>query len=217
MRAYKDFLKATLSPAERAVFQKLNSPQKIQTYLDDLRINFETEGETLMSPRRVLRTMRAHCIEGALFAATALAYHGRPPLLLDLQTIEEDEDHVVALFKENGLWGAISKTNHAMLRWRDPVYKTVRELSMSYFHEYVFKDGRKSLRAFSKPFDMRKYKPALWVTPELELEWIAEGLDASPHSLAVPKKMIRALRRASALELQALDIAEWNTNGKIIK
>ena len=113
---YKERIRAALSPSERKIFAKLTTAKKIQDFLDKLPINFELRGETYMSPRRLLRGRTAHCFEGALLAAAAFAYHGQRPLLLDLQTLPSDEDHVVALFKENGLWGAISKTNHAILR-----------------------------------------------------------------------------------------------------
>ena len=151
----KETFKELLTPAEQAVFKKLDSPNKIQDFLDSLPINFELKGETYMSPRRVLRTKTAHCFEGALVAAAALAYHGKKPLLLDLRTSADDEDHVVTLYRENGYWGAISKTNHPVLRYRDGVYKTPRELVMSYFHEYFMsKNGKKTLREYSNPFDL---------------------------------------------------------------
>ena len=124
---YKNDLRALLSPAEQAVFKKLSTPNRIQDYLEALPQNFSKKsGETCRSPRRLLKDKRAYCLEGAVFAAAALAYHGRSPLLLDLQTTDDDQDHVLALFKEGGLWGAISKTNNPVLRWRDPIYKSVR-------------------------------------------------------------------------------------------
>lgn len=208
MLAYTKKVRSALSPDVAAVFFKLNSPHKIQDYLDTLKINFDLSGN-LLSSKKILREGRAQCIEGAIFAAASLAYHGRVPLLLDFQTIDEDEDHVVALFKENNLWGAMSKTNHAILRWRDPIYKNVRELAMSYFHEYYMRDGRKSLRAYSRPFDMRRYEPAFWIMGEESLEDIAEDLDESPHFPIVAKKNIRNLRHASNIEIAALDISEW--------
>ncbi len=210
---YTRRLHALLSPSEHRVFGKLNSPRKIQDYLDTLSINFELRGETLMSPRRVIRGKSIHCIEGALFAAASLAYHGYPPLLMDFQTVPDDEDHVLTIFQEKGLWGALSKTNHVDIRYRDPVYKTVRELGMSYFNEYYQWDGRKTLRAFSEPFDMRALPPERWVTTEEDMWWIEKVLDDSPHEPALPKSAVSGLRRASKIELEALHIFEWNKNG----
>lgn len=211
---YRDKLKAVLSPAERRMFARLNSPKKIQDYLDTLSINFEVKKGTYMSPRRVIREQTAHCFEGALFACAALAYHGKKPLLLDLQTIDRDEDHVVALFKSppagGGLWGAISKTNHPILRYRDPVYKTVRELAISYFHEYILDDGTKSLRRYSKPFDLSRYSPTKWVTEENDLHWLVDALNESQHFKIAPPKAMRKLRKASSLEVKAINIVEWN-------
>ena len=206
---YRQRLKAVLSPPERTVFAALNSPKKIQDYLDTLPINFETAGETYMSPRRVIRNQTAHCFEGALLAAAAFSYHGQKPLLLDLVTIERDEDHVVALFRENGLWGAISKTNHPILRYRDPVYKSIRELAMSYFHEYLMDDGTKSLRRFSTAFDLRRYSPALWATAEGDLFWLVDALDESRHYDVAPRKVIAQLRKASGVEVKAINNTEW--------
>ena len=147
-------LRALLSPAERRVFAPLNSPQKIQTWLDRLPANFEIDGETTMSPRRMLKARVAHCAEAALFAAVALIYHGKPAWLMDMQALPSDQDHIVTLFTQRGLWGAISKTNHAILRWRDPIYRSARELAMSYAHEYCLPGGKKSLLAFSRPFSL---------------------------------------------------------------
>ena len=199
-----------------AVLKKLSSPEKIQDYLDALPINFDMSGD-LLSTKRVIKEQRAQCIEGALFAAASLAYHGKTPLLLDFQTSSYDEDHVIALFKREGLWGAISKTNHAILRWRDPVYASVRELSMSYFHEYYMHDGRKTMRAYSRPFDLRRYEPTFWVMSGESLEQIAGDLDATRHFPIVPVQKMRTLRRASAIEKKLLDVVEWqrphsNTN-----
>lgn len=203
---YGQHIKALLSPAERRVFSKLNSPQKIQDFLDHSPVNFELKGETICSPRRILKEKRMHCAEGALFAAAALAYHGYPPLLMDFQTMPVDEDHVLAVFKQNGLWGAISKTNHSVLRWRDPIYKSPRELAMSYAHEYYLWSGKKSLRAYSEPFDLRKFKPE-WVVAEMDLDPLIEALDDSPHVAITPKGV--RLRPASPIELLIMRQVEW--------
>ncbi len=215
MKVYTNQLKKVLSPQEQKLFLKLNTPSKIQDYLDSLPINFELGGDTLYSPRQVIVEQKAHCLEGALFAAAALAFHGKKPLLLDLQTLPYDEDHVVTLFQERGHWGAISKTNHAILRWRDPVYKTSRELAMSFFHEYFMNDGVKTLRAFSKPFDLRKYAPNVWVTAEKNLEDIAVDLDDSPHVvILLPGTSRQRLRKTSGVERKVLDFVEWESETK---
>lgn len=208
---YQKQLRALLSPAERRVLAKLNSPQRIQDYLEALPHNFSKQaGETCRSVRRILQKRKAYCFEGALLAAASLAYHGRPPLLLDLQTTDHDQDHVVALFKEKGLWGALSKTNNPVLRYRDPVYKSVRELAVSYFHEYfLYKSGVKTMRAYSKPFDLSRYKPEVWVTGKESLAFIAEALDDSPHLPVVSQNIIKKLRRATTLERKILDLEEW--------
>ena len=214
---YSKRLKALLTPPEHAIFKKLFTPQKIQDYLDTLPINFEMTGETCMSPRATIRAKTAHCIEGAFLAAAALAYHGQKPFLMDFQTHPDDEDHVVALFQQNGRWGAISKTNHAILRYRDPVYVTPRELALSYFHEYLMWDGRNSLVAYSNPFDLRRYRPEKWVTTEKSLVWLADALDDAKHLPLVPKKNRRLFRKASNVELRAMKIVEWPAPKKFKK
>jgi hypothetical protein len=214
---YADQIKAILSPAERHFFSKLSTPQKIQDYLDTIPVNFEENGETYMSPRRTIVSKKAHCLEAALLAAAALAYHGKRPLLLDMQTISDDQDHVVTLFQINGYWGAISKTNHAVLRYRDPIYRSVRELALSYFHEYFMDDGLKSLRRYSKPYDLSKYPPEKWVTAEGDLFWLIEPLDSSPHFPLVSKKNERHLRNATNAELDATDYVEWKKNPSFSK
>lgn len=166
---------------------------------------------------RILAENRgAYCFEGAVFAAASLAYHGLPPLLLDIKTTDKDKEHVVALFKEHGRWGAISKTNHCVLRWRDPVYKSVRELAMSYFHEYfLWHNGEKTMRSYSRPFDLRRYPPQHWVATESSLEWLAEDLDKSPHFPVASSSIIKTkLRRATKIERAVLEFEEWNRAGK---
>src|SRR3989338_9619500 len=216
-KPYRIRLKSILTPAERRLFERLSSPQKIQAYLDTLPVNFEASGETYMSPRRVIRAKTAHCFEGALLAAAALAYHGKPPLLMDFRTTPTDEDHVVAVFCERGRWGAISKTNHAILRYRDAVYESPRELAMSFFHEYLEWDGRKSLRAYSRPFDLSRFAPEKWVTATEELHSLVEALDDSRHFPIAPKQIMRKLRPAARVEIRAMKVTEWSRKGKRYK
>ena len=191
-----------LNKAERAQFAKLSNYKKIQDFLDALPHHDDHKKAEMFSPRRVIRECRAHCIEGALVAATALWFHGAPPLLMDLRASKHDDDHVVALYRRKGLWGALSKTQHLVLRFREPVYKTPRELALSYFNEYYLDDGTKTLRSFSKPFDLRKVKRN-WLTTEDDLGWLAKILDASPHIQIVPKDLIAQLRKADKVEIEA--------------
>src|SRR5216684_477813 len=144
-----------LTRAEFLVLTRLSTPEKIQGFLDALPANFEIGGQTCLSVREVLRRRRAHCIEGAMLAACALWVHGEPPLLMDMRA-ERDYDHVVALFRRGTCWGAISKTNGIGLRGRDPVYRNLRELAISYFHEYCNRRDHKTLREYSLPYDLRR-------------------------------------------------------------
>ena len=195
----KDF---GLTPLEIKIFEKLNTPVKIQDFIHKIPINFEKKGETLLSPREVLRQKKAHCMEGALFAASVFWYHGELPMILDLRTIRPDFDHVVAIFKRNGYFGAISKSNHGVLLYRDPIYKTIRELVFSYFHEYFLQNGKKTLRNYSKPFDLRKFGTT-WITSNQDLWHIDKALDKSPHIDLLNAKLIATLRPADRIQIQA--------------
>lgn len=203
-----------LNKNELALLKKLSTPKKIQDFLDKLAINHEKNGETYMSPRKVLREKKAHCFEGALLAASALFLHGEKPLLLDLKTSASDTDHVVAIYKKNGYWGAISKTNHTVLRFRDPVYKNVRELAVSFFHEYFLnKTGAKTLRSYSKSFNLKKYGTN-WITSEENLHNIVDDLDRSPHFPIFPKKNLKFLRKVGRMEKKAGELIEWKKSDK---
>jgi hypothetical protein len=207
--AYRKALRALLTPAEKRVFSRLNTPQKIQTFIEKLPPNFELKGDTCMSPRRVLRTRTCHCAEGAVLAAAILIYHGKPVWLIDMQSLPSDHDHIVAVFRERGLWGAISKTNHAVLRWRDPIYRSPRELMMSYAHEYNLNFGKKSLLAFSRPFSLNRFAPRRWLIAEEELHWLMDALDESPHVPVAPRHALRKRRRTTRVELKSQDVTEW--------
>ena len=187
MATYRRRLHSLLTPAEHRLFARLDSPQKIQDFLDKLPVNFSLNGDTAMSPRSVLKARMAHCAEGAIFAAAALAYHGRPPLLMDIRALPADQDHIITLFQERGLWGAISKTNHAILRWRDPIYASARELAMTYAHEYCLPGGKKSMLSFSRPYSLARYAPRSWVIAPEDLDWLLVDLDTSPHLPVAPK------------------------------
>src|SRR3989344_5535592 len=198
---------AGLSDKEFQLLKKLNTPPKIQDFLDRMPINFEERGETYMSVARVLRTKKAHCFEGALVAACALWMQGQRPLLLDFKT-HQDEDHLVAPFKQGGLWGAVSKTNHMVLRYRDPVYRTLRELALSYFHEYFNKRGKKSLRSFAS-FSLLRYQPEKWISGEKELFDIVEDIENTRHHPLLPKSALKHLRNADSFVHKVSDITEY--------
>ena len=188
---------------------KFNSPVKIQDFLNTLPFNFEKRGETCYSPRLVLRKRTAHCMEGAMFAAAALRQLGHPPLVVDLRAHKKDFDHVIAVFKIKNRWGAISKTNHAVLRYREPIYRDIRELVMSFFHEYFLDNGHKTLREYSDPFDLAKFDNRDWETSEKNLFYIPEALDRSRHHKILTPPQLRSLRRADPIEIQAGKIKEF--------
>jgi len=202
-----------LSRAEFATLRRLRTPERIQAFLYRLKQNFERRGETCNSVRSVLKQRRAHCIEGAMLAACALWIHGEPPLLLDLQAVH-DFDHVVALFRRNGRWGAISKTNGIGLRWRDPIYASLRELSMSYFHEYYNKRDHKTLRTYSVPFDLRRVKPADWVTAEDGAWDLIDKLEATRHYRLMSRAQARSLVRRDPFEREVGNLLQYKKSRK---
>ena len=198
-----------LSPPEFAKLARLNSPERIQAYLNAIPINHEIGGETVLSVREVIRQKRAHCIEGAMFAACALWVHGDPPLVMHLDCHESDYPHVIALFKRHGAWGAISKTNGAPLRYRDPIYRTLRELALSYFHEYSNRRGHKTLRSYSVSFDMRRLDPKLWVTNTKSCWAAHDRLVELRHFRLITKRQERLLAKRDAFERRASKLVEY--------
>src|ERR1035438_1953757 len=150
-------MRDSFTPAELRVFYRLRTPHQIQRFLDeDLAYNKEPDGLTCYSPRLVLRKRMAHCMEGAMFAAAALRMLGHPPLLLDLESVHDD-DHVLAVYRSRGHWGAVAKSNYSGLRSREPVYRSLRELVMSYFEHYFNLRREKTLRHYSRPVNLRRF------------------------------------------------------------
>ncbi len=202
-------LRSHFTRTEWQILRQLNTPKKIQDFLNTLPQSFSKHGQECRSPRRVLREGSAYCLEGAMLAVLALRVHGHRPLLLDLTSHDSDDDHVVALFQHNGCWGAISKTNHAVLRYREPIYRSVRELVMSYFHEYFLqRGGRKTLRSYAVA-DVSKFDRRGWMTDEEDLWYIAEHLCDIPHKQVLTRSQIAGLRPADAIEIQAGELLEW--------
>ena len=194
---------------EIALIKKLNTPAKVQDFLDKTRFNFEEDGkDVLKSPIKVLREKNCHCTEGAIFAAYVLSLHGYKPLILHCKVVRPDFDHVVALFKRDGYWGAISKTNHSVLRYREPVYKNIRELVMSYFHEYYLDNGKKTLRSYSRPLDLNIFGKK-WAIAEHDLWEVDDKLDEIKHYEIVTPKMIKNFRKADKIEIEITKIVEY--------
>jgi hypothetical protein len=193
---------------EFRILRKLDRPRKVQDFLNRIPVNKERGRETCTSPLVTLRRNKAHCMEGALLAALALWLHGHRPLILDLKTTDTDVDHLVALFRVDGYWGGITKTNHAVLRYREPIYRDVREVAASYFHEYFMNDGAKTLRQYSEPFDLRKWK-GNWTTDEDDLWDLEKAIDRSPHHQLISRRQVAGLRKADRIEIQAGRLTEW--------
>jgi hypothetical protein len=176
----------------RAFRGRLHTPPKIQRYLDTIPYNLETDGETFRSPRRVLRDGTANCIEGAVLAAAALRVQGDVPLIMDLTAVH-DEDHVIAPFRRRGHWGAIGTSKFTGLRHREPVYRTLRELAMSYFEHYFNLAGERTLRGYGRPVNLARFDRLRWMTSEEDLWPIAGHLERIPHVTLLGPSLARNL------------------------
>jgi len=199
-----------LDKKQMKLLKKLNTPSKIQDFINKIPANFEKDGkETCMSPKKVLETWKAHCIEGAILAAAILKIHGEKPLLVDLTATKKDFDHVICVFKKNNKWGAISKTNHAVLRYREPVYSNIKELVMSYFHEYFDDNGKKNLRSYTKPINLNKFNKINWISSDKDLWEIPEYLTKFKHYQILTRSQIASLRKADKIEIKAGKLVEF--------
>ena len=175
----------------RQLLKPLASPIKIQEYLDS--IPYNTTKRTL-SPLLVMKERMAHCMDGGMFAASALRRLGYPPLIVDL-TAENDDDHIIAVFREGNCWGAIAKSNTTVLRFREPVYRSLRELSMSYFDVYYNLNSQKTLRGYSRAMDLSRFDDRDWETTGEDLEFIGYSTYKVRHYPLVTKKQIRSLNK----------------------
>jgi hypothetical protein len=188
-----------LSARDVRTLRALNTPAKIQKFIDALEYKY---ADTAGSPQRVLRERKGHCLEGALLAAAALRVNGYPPLLMDLEAVRDD-DHVVALYRERRLWGGIAKSNFAGLRFRAPIYRTLRELAMSYFEHYYNLRGERTLRGYSQPVNLSRLDGEHWMTAEEDLWCVPELLIAARHYPLFPHKVARALPRLDRRSFEA--------------
>lgn len=188
-----------LSARDARTLRALKTPARIQKFIDELPYDY---ADTARSPQRALRERRGHCLEGALLAAAALRLQGHRPLLMDLEAVRDD-DHVIALYRERGLWGGVAKSNYAGLRFRAPVYRTLRELAMSYFDSYFNLRGERTLRAYSAAVDLARLDAQGWMTAEEDVWCVAEALIAARHFALVPDKVARALPRVDRRSFEA--------------
>ena len=188
-----------LSPEHLRTLRALKTPARIQRFIDALEYQY---AHTAWSPERVLRERKGHCLEGGLLAAAALRVNGHPPLLMDLEAVHDD-DHVVAIYRERGLWGGIAKSNFAGLRFRAPIYRTLRELALSYFEHYYNLRGERTLRAYSRPVNLAHLDRRHWMTSEEDVWCVPELLIAARHYPLFPDKVARALPRLDRRSFEA--------------
>ncbi|HVO29217.1 MAG TPA: hypothetical protein VMV18_00700 [bacterium] len=190
----KTDLRHDFTAAELRRLRALKTPYGVQRFLSDMPYHLANSS---WSPRRVLRERTAHCLEGAIFAAAALRVLGFPPLVVDLEA-ERDTDHVIAVFRDRGHWGAIAASNYATCRYREPVYRSLRELALSYFDGYYNLAGERSLRTFSRPVDLSRFDARHWMTAEKDVWFIAEHLCEIPHTRLLSKAQAKRLHRVDA-------------------
>ena len=188
-----------LTPTELRTLRALKTPAKIQKFIDAIDYQY---ADTAGSPRRVLRERKGHCMEGAMVAAAALRVNGHPPLLMDLEAVHDD-DHVLALYREQGLWGAVAKSNFAGLRFRSPVYRTLRELALSYVEHCYNLRGERTLRAYSVPVNLTSLDRKGWMTSEEDVWCVADKLIAARHYPLFPDKVARSLPRLDRRSFEA--------------
>jgi hypothetical protein len=179
-----------LTRSEARSLRSLSTPRKVLDFLDGL--DYDFEGRGCRSPRRVLREREVQCMDGAMFAAAALRFQGRPPLILDLEA-DNDTDHVMALFRENGCWGAVGRSNYSGLRFREPIYRTLRELVLSLFEEYSNLRREKTLRRYSGPVNLARFDRRGWMTAEENLTYVPLYLVDIPHYGLLKRREVRGL------------------------
>ncbi len=189
MSVVEDF-NQELTKSERQLMVKLTTPRKIQDFLDELPYSLETR---YRCPLSVLRDRVAHCYDGALFGAAALRCIGYPPVILNMIAILHDDDHLLALYKREGRWGAVAKSNFVGLRFREPIYITLHELVMSYFEEFFNVEGKKTLRAYTVPLNLTAFDRSHWMTSDETLERVGARLDEIRQVRLVSRRMIANL------------------------
>jgi hypothetical protein len=201
------------TPAELRKLRSLKDPHGIQRFLDDMPYHL---ADTAWSPRLVLRENTSHCLEGAIFAAAALRANGFPPLLLDFEA-DHDTDHVMAIYRVNGHWGAIAKSNFTGCRYREPVYRSLRELAMSYFNLYFNLRRERTMRTFSRPVNLRRFDHLQWMTTEKPVWFIVNYLFEIHHYKLLRPGMAKRLHRVDERLFQAECVGRVKKSAKITR
>ena len=199
MISRESFLSA-LTPDERKLVRSLSSPVKIQHFLDTLAYSTES---SYRAPLTVLRDRIAHCYDGAVFAAAALAWNDEPPLIMNMFPNSRDDEHLVALFRRNGCWGAVGQSNFVGLRYREPIHRTLRELMISYFEQYYNVAGEKTLRSYTKQLNLNRFDRAHWMTEAKAMDLIADHLESMPPIRLLTPAMARSLAKVDPLSYAA--------------
>jgi hypothetical protein len=207
----KKAMNLDFTPSELRTLRSLKTPAGIQRYLDEMPYHL---AGTAWSPRMVLREKTAHCLEGAAFAAAALRVLGFPPLIFDLEA-DQDTDHVIAIFKSRGHWGAIAKSNFTGCRSREPVYRTLRELALSYFNIYFNLRGERTLRRYSRPVNLARFDRLHWMTTEKDIWFIAEHLCEIPHRPLLKRGLEKNLARIDARTMKAEMVGHRGKTGGV--
>lgn len=189
-----------LSPSEQQVLSGLESPSAIQAFLNSVPYS---EDKFYRCPLRLLRDRKGHCFDGALFAAMALRRLGHPPLILELIPNEHDDDHIIALFKQHAGWGAVAQSNFTGLRYREPVYRSLRELVMSYFADYFNSAGEMTLHGYRGPVHLRTFDQLDWMASDLGLEALSDGMDRYRIQPVIIAEMAAGLSLADQRSIQA--------------
>ncbi len=185
---------------ELKTLSRLDSPIKIQAFLDELHYSDE---ERYRCPRSVLRDRTAHCFDGAVFAAAALQHLGYPPLILNLFANDRDDEHLLALYKQYGRWGAVAKSNFVGLRFREPIHRTLRELVLSYFEVYYNVEREKTLRSYTRPLNLKSFDHINWMTDDAAMEVIALRLEDFRKIPLITARMAAALSPVDERSYQA--------------
>ncbi len=201
------------TPAELRKLRSLKDPHGIQRFLDDMPYHL---ADTAWSPSVVLRENTSHCLEGAIFAAAALRANGFPPLLLDFEA-EHDTDHVMAIYRMNGHWGAIAKSNFTGCRYREPVYRSLRELAMSYFNLYFNLRRERTMRTFSRPVNLRRFDHLQWMTTEKPVWFIVNYLFETHHFKLLRPGMAKRLHRVDERLFQAECVGRVKKSAKVTR